>query len=255
MRPFYSVYFNARMCHMKITVNDVPLLSMELEGQCSSRYPCNHLLLESGWATIKYEARPLKGELQLREDAYLNCKVELFDMDSPYEPLSTMAAFETQEEKVIPYVLHEDTFQVDVPYQLVGWTQSMKLNRFKKQQLMPPVQKKYNALITMMSNHDFSQFEDAFKEREDIMGVCYYLPEEEKQDRARSLQEVIMNCSEIVPLAATDRLEFAADNRLVRLIKLDGESALRVRNHETQEETTIDMWLHVKPGNHHLTII
>lgn len=254
MRPFYSVYFNARMCHMKISVNGIPLLNMEVDGQCSSRYPFNNLLLASGLATIRYEARPLRRELRLHPDAYLNCKVELYDLDSKHEPLLSMASYETQKDTVIPYMLHKDTFRVDVPYNLIGWRQSVKLDQFKDQ-LKPMVLRKYNSIISMMRNHNFSLYKNAFKEREDIMGVCYYLSENEKQERMKAVEDAIMNSSGILPLSNTDMLEFAADDRLVRLIKRDRDSALRLRNDVEETETAIDMWLHMKRGSKELTII
>lgn len=257
MKPFYSVNFNARMCHMKISVNDIPLFNMDVDGQCSTRYPFNNILLESGLANIKYETRPLKGEMQLHKNAYLSCEVELYDMDATnYEPISTMASYETpkQEGAVIPYFVHEDAFQVKVPYSLVGWKQSIKLDRFKDQ-LRPMVFMKYNSIISLMRNHSFSQYENAFRERENIMGTCYYMSEYEKQDRMDDVKNLIMNCSEIVPLSSSDNLELAADGRLVRLVKLDGESALRIRSAETGEETMLELWLHAKPGSTELTII
>lgn len=258
MRPFYSVYFNARMCYMKISVNGIPLLGMEVRGQCSSRYPFNNLLLGSGWATITYEALPLKGEARLHKDAFLSCKVELYDLDSNYEPLLTMASFETREDMVTPFVAHRETFQVDVPYNLIGWKHSVKLDQLEgqmKDQLKLMVAKKYHSIITMMRNHDFSRLENAFREREAIMGVCFYLTEDEKHDRMKALEEVIMNCSEVALLSRTDRLEFASDGRLVRLIKMDRDSALRLRNNESGEETMIDLWLHMKHGSQNLSII
>lgn len=257
MKSFYSVKFNARMCNMKISINEIPLITLEVSGQCSSGYPFNNLLLESGWATIRYEARPLKGELQLRKEAYLCCKVELYDMGSSnYQPVSTMALYETpsQNDVIIPYRVHEDAFQVDVPYHLIGWKQSIKLDRFKEK-LRVMVLRKYNYIISLMRNHNFSQYENAFREREDIIGQCFYLSEEEKRDRMKEVEDAIINCSEIVPLSSTDRLELAADNRLVRLVKKDGESALRIRNDETGEETIIELWLQMKHGNTDLTII
>lgn len=257
MKSFYSVYFNARMCNMKISVNGIPLLGMEVEGQCSTRYPFNNLLLESGLVSISYEARPLKGEMQLHKDAYLKCEVELYDMDSTnYQPLSTMASYETpsQDDAIIPCFIHEDTFRVDVPYTLTGWKQSVKLDKFKDE-LRPMVFKKYNSIISMMRNHRFLEYENAFKEREDIIGVCYYMSEDEKQERLKAVKDAIMNCTEIVPLSSTDTLELADEGRLVRLIKTDGESALRLRNENEGEETMLELWLHMKPGSNELTII
>lgn len=257
MKPFYSVNFNARMCHMKITINGIPLFNMEVDGQCSTTYPFNHLLLESGMATVRYEARPLKGELQLHEKAYLSCVVELYDMDSKkYEPILTMASYETpsQEGAIIPYYIYENAIQVDVPYSLTGWKQSIKLDRFKDR-LRPMVFMKYNSIIALMQNHDFAQYENAFRERESIMSTCLYMSEGDKQDRMTEVREAVMSCSEIVPLSGTDELELAADGRLVRLLKEDGESALRVRNDIEGEVTALELWLHVKLGSKELTII
>ena len=257
MRPFYSVNFNARMCHMKISVNGVPCFSMDVDGQCSTRYPFNNLLLESGRASIKYEILPLKGEVQLHKEAYLSCEVELFDLESTnYNPISTMASYETpqHDDTIIPYLVHEDFIQVEVPYTLVGWKQSIKLDRFKDQ-LRPMVFMKYNSIIAMMRNHRFSEYENAFRERENIIGTCFYLSEDEKQGRMKEVENIIMSCSEIVPLSSTDIVELAADGRLVRLIKIDGGSALRVKNEEAGEMSTLELWLQMKPGSTELTII
>lgn len=257
MKPFYTVNFNARMCKMKITVNGIPLIGMDIEGQCSTRYPFNNLLLESGLATIRYEVHPLNEEIQLHKKAYLSCEVELYDMDSTnYQPLSTMASYETppQNEAIIPYIFHENTFRVDVPYTLTGWKQSTKLDQLKDQ-LRPMVFMKYNSIISMMRNHRFSEYEDAFREREAIMGTCFFMSEAEKQGRMKDVEKDIMNCTEIVPLSSKDNLELAADGRLVRLIKTDGESALRLKNEEAGEETMIELWLQMKHGSNELTII
>lgn len=257
MKAFYSVKFNVRMCNMKISVNGIPVISMDMNGQCSTRYPFNNLLLESGKASIKYEALPLKGEAQLHKEAYLSCMVELYDFESTnYEPVSTMASYESpqHDDTIIPYLVHEDFIQVEVPYSLVGWKQSVKLDRFKDQ-LRPMVFMKYNSIIAMMRNRSFAQYEDAFRERENIMGECFYLSEAEKQGRMKQVEDAIMNCGEIVPLSSTDTIELAADGRLVRLTKSDGGSALRLRNEETGEETMIELWLHMKPGSRELTII
>lgn len=244
------------MCHMKISVNGVPIFGMEVDGQCSTRYPFNNLLLESGMATIRYEVRPLNEGLQLHKEAYFSCEVELFDLDSGYEPVSTMASYETppQNDAVLPYLVHEEAFRVDVPYSLIGWTQSTKLDRFKDQ-LRPMVFMKYNSIIAMMRNRNFSQYENVFRERENIMGTCFYLSEEEKLDRMKEVESIISSGTEIVPLSSKDDLELAADSRLVRLIKSDGESALRIKNDATGEMSTIELWLHMKPGSSELTII
>lgn len=256
MKPFYSVNFNASVCTMIISINGIPLINMEVNGQCSTRYPFNHLLLESGLATIKYEALPLKGELQLHKEAYLSAEVELFDLDSGYEPVSKLVSYETQphNELVLPYIVHEEAFQVSVPYSIIGWKQSIKLD-CSMEQLRNMVFDKYNFIIAMMENRRFSQYEEAFRERENIMGTCFYLTEAEKQGRMRDVEQAIMKCTSISPLSSLDFLEFAADDRLVRLIRMDGESSLRLMNEKTKEVTIIELWLHMKPGSNELTII
>lgn len=255
MKPFYSLNFNARQCNMKVSVNGIPLLMMDVEGQCSSSYPFNNLILESGWATIQYEARPLASEMQLRKEAYLNCLVELFDMESPFDPVATLASYETpaQNEAILPYLIHEEAFQVNVPYSLKGWKQSTKLDHLDDK-LRPMVFMKYNSIIGMMRNRNFTAYENAFREREDIVATCFYLSEAEKQGRMKEIENDITS-SEIIPLSSTDRVELAADGHLVRLVKTDGESALRIKNEEAGEETMIELWLHMKPGSTELTII
>lgn len=257
MRAFYSVNFNARQCRMRISVNGIPLLGLDVEGQCSSRYPFNDLLLESGMATIKYEMLPLPGEVQLQKRAYLSCVVELFDKESHSpRPIATMAAYETprDQETILPLMVHETAFQVSVPYAVPGWKQSKKLD-MPKDELRTLVLNKYNFLIAMLRNRSFAPFEQAFKEREDRMGVCFYLSEEEKRARMEDVRNDVQNSTSIPAITPLDILEFAADKRLVRLVKADGESSLRLLNEEAGEETYLELWLHMKQGSNDLTII
>jgi hypothetical protein len=67
------------------------------------------------------------------------------------------------------------------------------------------------------------------------------------------VEDIITRCSDIAPLSGWDSLEFAADGRLVRLVKGDGESSLRLLSDD--EVTVIELWLHIKPGSSELTII
>lgn len=256
MRQFYVLNYNVRECNMNIVVNGVPLLRLEVNGQCSSRYPFNNLLLESGYATIRYEARPLRGEIELHKGAYLNCEVELYDMDSGYEPVSKMAYYEMapHNDITIPIAVHEEIFPVSVPYSVNGWKQSCRLDRYESH-IKKMVLEKYSSIYSMLRNHNYAQFEDEFREREDIMSVCLYLSEEERKDRMTFVAELVNTCTRIEPISNLDLLEFAADMRLVRLIKTDGESSLRLVDEEKEEETMIEFWLQMKQGNNRLTII
>lgn len=257
MKPFYSINFNARMCRMIISVNEVPLINMEVDGQCSTRYPFNNLILESGEVPIKYEVRPLGRELQLHKEAYLSCEVELFDLESTLEPVSVMARYETLDDpnnNMLPFLIHEDVFHAEVPYSLTGWRNSMKLDQLEDG-FRTKVVEKYESLISLMRNHDFSQYAKEFEERENIMGVSFYLSEEEKQERMEDVANAVVNCSRIVPISNRDYLEFAADGRLVRLVREDGDSSLRLLNEEAGEEIIIELWLHIKQGSNELTII
>ena len=242
---------------MKISVNGIPLLNMEVTGQCSSTWPFNHLLLESGFVPVRYEALPLHGSVRLNPGAYLGCRVELMDMDgSQANPLSILARYETQlqGEKVLPVAVHEEFIHVSVPFSQPGWKNSVKLDRLGSR-LKTLVFHKYESIISLMRNLSFPQYERVFREREDRMGVCYYLSEDEKRARMKDVEDAIMNCTGISPLTERDFLEFAADGRLVRLIRMDGDSSLRLRNEETEEETIIELWLHLKQGTSELTII
>ena len=256
MKPFYTLNFNARVCKMSVSVGGVPLIRLEVKGQCSSRIPFNNLLLESGYATIRYEALPLKGDLHLRKEAYLDCEVELYDLDTGNEPVSKMAHYESSphDDKLLPLIVNEKVFPVTVPYTIVGWQKSVNLDRYENY-IRTMVFNKYNSIIAMMKSRDFVQYESAFRDRVEILGTCFYMTKDKVDECNKATEELIINSSRIVPLSELDIIEYAAEKRLVRLIKTDGNSSLRVVNDEEEEETTIDLWLHIKPGSSQLTII
>ena len=114
---------------------------------------------------------------------------------------------------------------------------------------------KYNAITAMMRDRRFSEYERIFREREELMGVCYYLSEAEKQERIEEVEDAIRNSTRIVSPGIRDRIEFGADRRLVRLVKEDGESSLRIINEGEGEQTYLELWLHVKPGHKNLEVI
>lgn len=229
---------------------------MNIDGQCSTRTPFNNLIMGSGPVTVLSEVRPLNGDLKLREDAYLKTEVELFDLHSGYEPVSKMALFETppQTDAGLPFIINEAVFQASVPYSLTGWKKSVRLDS-SGDRLRASVVNKYNAIIAMMQNRSFAQYEEAFRERENIMCICFYLSEAEKQERMKEVEAAIVNCTSILPLKGDSFIQFAADGRLVRLAKADGESSLRLFNDITGEETIIEMWLHMRQGSNQLTVI
>ena len=82
--PYYTVDLIAVNCFINICVNDVPVFSMNIDGQVSTSIPINNAILKSGSQQVKYHILPLSGEPSLQENTIFKASVWLCDAGGDY---------------------------------------------------------------------------------------------------------------------------------------------------------------------------
>ena len=255
-KPFYEISIRASICFFDIQVNNVSLISMNVKGQVSFPLPLNYLILESGLQEISVRIAPTLGDIILDEDTNFSCELKLFNSDDKAQPIETVAKYEIDKAILktgIPVIEHKIKFNAKVPYKLLAWQNSIDLETVSNVRgLVEGFYKKINLLI---ATKQYDAFIELLSEREKNMTVSMYLSNEESKNRMNGLIEDFENGFKLAPLSFDDFLIYFSDNRVVKIVKKDMDSALRFFNKDTGEEMSLDVLFQMKQDSKELSII
>ena len=257
MKPYYIVDFSAVNCLIDIRVNDVSVFCMNIDGQVSTIVPANNAILESGKQRVTYNILPLLGEFSLRNNTSFSASVWLYDTSGDTIVANKeITKFEMPENKTgisLPLYKGEDVFFAEVPYKLHAWQNSQDLSKIED--LKALVYSTYRKLEAIINNGQYEQFANMIQKREENIATCMYLSEEEKKGRITELVGIIQTGFKIVPVSEKDIMIVFGNDKLVALRKLDGNTALLLRNEKTEEELGLEVQFHLEQGKTELSII
>jgi len=260
MKPYYVIDFSVVNCFMDIRVNEIPVFNMNADGQVATIIPINNAIVESGKQNICYRLLPLLGETVLRDNADFSASVWLYDASGDLikkqeeinDTLFTMP--KNTKEIPLPECKGEIIFNAIVPYKLDAWQNSQDLRKIENLRFM--VNSVYRKIEEIINNAHYDKFCDLIKQREDNVAVCMYLSESEKNERITNLIDTIKEHDlKIVPFSENDEMVIFGNNKLVTLQNPDGDSALVLKNEESEMELSLAVSLHLKQDEKELSII
>lgn len=253
---YYELDFSAVSCHFHISVNDVELLSMEIDGQTRADVPINHLILESGSQTIEMKALPLKDQATLHKDACVRYRVNVFDMSSgDYVFIKQFEEFYTPGVKEdIPVTFHKSSFEAEVPYILDAWQHSENLKELKTD-IKAILVAEYHKIINQINDRHYKEFIEQYAKRERNNAIAMYLTEDEAQNRIKKLIYDFDNGFVGQPVGSDIFVEYSAYGKLACLKRKNGLSALYLENMQTEEELVLQLAFHIPNGKTAFEII
>jgi hypothetical protein len=252
--PFYVIDFSVVRCKFEIQINNVEVLTMNVNGQMASNIQCNHLILESGVQQLDIIVYPRAGDSGFDAESAFSFKLMLYDSDNEFKLIedNIVGWKMSDNDKTQDVCRHTVSFRAQVPYQIDAWQNSADLNTVEN--LRQKVETAYQKLGEMISQKQYDAFKSMMQVREKRIAASLYLDEADMRKRTDELIEDL-NDFELVPLSGAETMHIYADGRLVCLKNEDGESALRLRNiKETDEEMYIEVFFHLKKGNTELTV-
>jgi hypothetical protein len=255
-QPYYTLDFSVAACNFEILINDIPVITMETEGQISTNIPINYAIYNSGKQFIKAIIKPLAGKEALHPDASLKFHVKLYDVS--YNDFKFINDFEeiefskVEENQKIPLLDKSGEFLAEIPYSLTKWNDGENLKDVEN--IMEKVIKAYNNLANLLENEKYTEFAEKIKVREKNMATSMYLSSSESKARIDSLIDDAKNGFQVMPLPKSI-LKFYGYGKLVTLKKLNGEPAFYLYNKETKEELMIDQMFYIPKGQTELEII
>ena len=136
IEPYYVIDFNAVNCRINISVNDVPVFSMNIDGQVSTTIPINSAIFESGSQRVTYHVLPLSGESSLKENTVFEASVWLYYdwVDDWYDKKEEINTFAMPENKTgTPLAMYEgeNSFFAEVPYTVDAWQNAQDLSKIE----------------------------------------------------------------------------------------------------------------------------
>lgn len=242
-QPYYQLDFSALLCKFEIKVNDIEVLSMNVDGQTATEIPINAAIFGSGLQKIEVKGYPLNGTKKNNAEAYIRYKVVEYEVGTGefifsrnFEKYQTPAVKEGE-----PFIYHTSTFMAEVPYELRSWNNLRNIRNLKTD-IAPALTKAYQRIIKKAKEGDYKPLIDAIKIVEDRNSKTMYLSEQDTKQRIKSILDDINDGFTIIDLPESRLLSYGGNGKLVRFVRTDGNSALALESDKTNEQIVLDFW-------------
>ncbi|MBQ4821274.1 hypothetical protein [Aquimarina sp. MMG016] len=269
-KPYYSIY--QRMgCAGEIYVNDVPVFSnfgksSEGPGGVTGDIPINHALLKSGTHKIVGKIMPRHNKQSITEEEYMS--LDFYHAEGELDRWKeTRAKFHPRLKQPwnglsenVNYPSFEITTEIEVnlPFELDGWQNSIDLLKMDEKDLLQQVISYYTQIHAVLRSHNASKFLELSQEKMKLQEQAFYFSEERKKSFRDGAFSLFNQKLEVLPLNPAElKLDIIGYGKLVRLLRLDGGMALQYKssNPEQQENIEFDIKLHMRTKEKGFSII
>ncbi len=264
--PWYELYYRM-YCSGIIYVNDVPVImsfgKKTREGGLVGQIPINNILLESGKYTVRGMMLPRTGDVKLGEDNYMSIDFNLSDIyNSKETKLNFHAKIESPDSNFVhdnsPDTKHDNKLsnpienllqyellaeiEVELPYKLDGWQNSIDLSRIKEADLFKQVLMHYKIIHNTMIHYNSSEFLKLSKEKDYIQTQSFYLNSIKRENIHNDIFNLFQEKLEVLPLNENElKIEVFGNGKLVSLSRLDKSPALQFISPDISKEGNIEL--------------
>lgn len=271
----YFAYMRSSNVQFEILVDDVP--SYRFFGKETSNgmgmngdVPLNAQLLKSGKHIIQGKIFPKYGDAKLQSRSFLSLDFSIresnaltsFDLFSIEPPSSTLSEDKTKLINPIenlPYYELKSELDVQLPFEIVGWTQSVNLKdeMEKGNDLKKELKKAYDEIRKIIEKRDESAFSEIIKEREHLLATAFYLTPKEQKKELNEFLDIIKNKDyELVPYPNEINIHFYGYGKLITMFTLERESIIKLINTKDKNEViNLDFYFHRKKAGNKLEVI
>jgi hypothetical protein len=224
-QPEYWIFIHSNNCSYVATINDMPIYTDFNDGSMKSlSFPLNPLLPNSGAYALKLRLLPKQDD-----DFNLGTKIE---KDSKIQIKISRSA--NKQEKIIldetvivnegalPLVEKNFTFNIDVPYSLVGWSKSIDLTKEDKEKLTKEVADFYQKMMNLYEKKQMEEISSLYYPRQ--LENAQSLYSSTKADSDKLLAKLNQDVNQVQEFKLEDyKLQFYGNGKVVGLIRTDGE--------------------------------
>jgi hypothetical protein len=273
-KPYYELYPNINSSGI-ILVDNVPVFSFlgkdTEEGIMDGPVPINHILLQSGKHKVVGKMLPRFGKKSLTENDGMNINFNLSDFDhwketkhSFFPEINSPDTYFDKDNKItrpvkgLPFFEIATEIDVELPFILDGWQNSVDLSKIDKEKLKKEVFSYYMQIHAVLVTHNSAKFLELSKEKEELQTQAFYFDATKKQEIRQSIISLFDKNLEVLPLNENElKLELWGYGKLVSLVRLDESSALQFISPNAGKESNVELEvkLHLREKNGELCII
>jgi len=272
-QPYYELFPNINGFAI-IYVDDVPVFShlgkQTEDGIVDAQVPINHILLQSGKHTVTGKMLPRYGQKTLTENEGLSIDFNLSEFSnwkatrySFFPSINSPDSYFDLNNKVsniikgLPVFEISTQIEVELPFILNGWQNSVDLKKIKSDDLRKEVLEFYKQIHSLLLQHNATKFLDLSKDKEALQTQAFYFDETKKIETKKSIIDLFAEGLEVLLLIETElKVEICAYGKLVYLAKLDGSPALQFKSPDKlQSNVELEIKLHKKNAATTLSII
>ncbi len=252
------INFDAAACLFEIRVNDVPVITLELDGQASTRIPINFAISKSGEQKVSAKILPKSGELELSSKAQLNYTIELYDVyNDVFVFISDFRGNmspKIDKEKKTSILTSSTVFEAKIPYQLRDYWKDGE-NLKDVDDLEVKLRNTYLNLGKIISEENYDLFSQKMADREYNMATAMYLSNKKANTRIQKLINDFKTGYNVMMFEEDSVVVFSAYGKKAALKTLNGHPALSFGNEEEQEKIMLDIEFYFNKKNNAFEII
>lgn len=246
--PYYTIDFTAIYCKFEILLNDVPIISLETDGQMSPNVPINFGIYKTGEQKIEILLHPISGEQYIDERSKFNYVVKLFDVSNgSFNHINDCLSESLTISKQSSFS-HKAQFEAEVPYILNPTDNSKNLFEIMdrdKSEISIKLDKVFANLSEMLAFKNYDAFVNFIHPREANMATSMYL---NRADSKARINSIIQDCEQgfkPMPLPLDKILKIYGNGKMATYKRSTGEPAFGLFNNMTGEELMLDLMFHI----------
>ncbi|TWP28479.1 hypothetical protein ETU09_06030 [Apibacter muscae] len=264
----YYIYLIPSHVQTELYIEDVPPFIGSFWGEItrendsfSVNVPLNSCILKSGKYKVIGRVYPRYGESGL--DFYSYLQMEGYyrksgDWDNKYPMFTIETPTKGQGIENYPYFELQTEIEVEVPYELEGWSNSVNLKEQEEESLKKELQERYNQIRTLLAKKDTASLRQLVQEREDLLGTVYYLPKQEKEKRLQEFLDLVANDEfDIAPYPSEAQILFFAHGKMVTMVDpINRDGIIRLVNKKDPKDIiSLEFRFHRKKLGEKLSVI
>lgn len=252
-KPYYTVDPTI-YCSGSILVNDVPVIDWygieTKEGGFGGGIPINHVLLQTGIYKVVGKMYPRHGNKTLTEEEILYIDFYCAEgivgktketrisfhpkLESPWDGLSENINY--------PYFEIATEIEVELPFVLDGWQNSVDLLKIDEKELFNKVLAYYRQIHAILKEHNAVKFLEISQEKMKLQETAFYFDEARKESFREGALALFNQNLEVEPIIEGElKLEVMGYGKLVRLIKKDGSQPLQFKSPDTKKQSNVEL--------------
>ena len=250
----YTIYMLGSLSQYSIWIDDI--LIFNHRGPNRDEFGCptgelhiNNILLKSGIHRATCRVYPLygKSEMEYMSSAEISYHNRWFDdlYDTEDRIFEIKAANEAKKIfgndrlEGVPYFEMSKLFYAELPFEIVGWNNSINLKECDQDKLLQEINETYNKIFNLMQNRDFDALRPLFDEFLQNRVTTFYLDQQgrDKEKEWNGFVQMLSNRSfEMQPLPEVAYLNFMANGKLATLLDENGNNIVIFANKKKPDE-------------------